>query len=72
MKNDLATVGCVCGENPGPRREIRAFLDQMKQRHIGVADSVAAALGNVNPYTLFDAGLRKEGADVPAFVSTRT
>ncbi len=72
MKNDLATVGCVCGENPGPRREIRAFLDQMKQRHIGVADSVTAALGNVNPYTLFDAGLRKEGADVPAFAPTRT
>ena len=72
VNNDLVTVGCVCGENPGPRREIRAFLDRMKQRHMGVADSVTAALGNVNPYTLFDAGLRKEGADVPAFASTRT
>lgn len=72
VNKDLATVGCVCGENPGPRLEIRAFLDRMKQRHTGVADSVSAALGNVNPYTLFDAGLRKEGADVPAFAPTRT
>jgi hypothetical protein len=33
-----------------------------------VADSVAAALGNVNPYTLFDPALEKAGADLsPAF-----
>jgi hypothetical protein len=33
-------------------------------RHPGVAESIAAALGNVNPYTLFDPRLRKEGADL--------
>jgi hypothetical protein len=33
-----------------------------------VADSITAALGNVNPYTLFDPDLVKRGADLsPAF-----
>ena len=37
-------------------------------RHPGVAESISAALGNVNPYTLFDAALAKDGADLsPAF-----
>jgi tRNA 2-thiocytidine biosynthesis protein TtcA len=64
----LQTVGCVCGERDSVRREIREFLTTLKQRHPGVAESISAALGNVNPYTLFDAALAKEGADLsPAF-----
>ena len=38
-------------------------LAGLKTRHPGVADSIGAALGNVNPYTLFDSALAKEGAD---------
>jgi len=64
----LETVGCVCGDKESVRREIREFLATLRARHPGVAESVAAALGNVNPYTLFDAMLTKPGADVgPAF-----
>jgi len=64
----LEVVGCVCGEKDSVRREIRAFLSTLKARHPGVAESVAAALGNVNPYTLFDPALDKPGADLsPAF-----
>ena len=64
----LETVGCVCGDKDSVRREIRAFLTTLRARHPGVAESVAAALGNVNPYTLFDAALAKDGADLsPAF-----
>ncbi|MCI0548759.1 MAG: PP-loop domain-containing protein [Candidatus Rokubacteria bacterium] len=54
------TVKCVCADQDGPRREIRAFLAELGAHHPGVADSVAAALGNVNPFTLFDAGLARE------------
>jgi tRNA 2-thiocytidine biosynthesis protein TtcA len=46
-------IACVCGEKESIRREIREFIDTMKSRHAGIADSVTAALGNVNPYTLF-------------------
>ena len=46
-------IACVCGEKESIRREIREFIDTMKARHVGIADSVTAALGNVNPYTLF-------------------
>ena len=67
--HELTTVGCVCAEKDGPRSEIRGFLAEMGERHAGVAGSVAAALGNVNPYTLFDGRLRREGADAPAFAS---
>ena len=64
----LETVGCVCGEKDSVRREIRDFLTALKSRHPGVAESISAALGNVNPYTLFDAALAKDGADLsPAF-----
>ena len=64
----LATVGCVCGEKDSVRREIRGFLATLKDRHPGVGESISAALGNVNPYTLFDAALAKDGADLsPAF-----
>jgi tRNA 2-thiocytidine biosynthesis protein TtcA len=64
----LDTVGCVCGEKDSVRREIREFLAGLRSRHPGVAESIAAALGNVNPYTLFDPDLAKEGADLsPAF-----
>jgi tRNA 2-thiocytidine biosynthesis protein TtcA len=64
----LATVGCACADKVSVRGEIRAFLGELGARHPGVADSIAAALGNVNPYTLFDPALEKAGADVsPAF-----
>src|SRR5439155_313402 len=48
----LPTIGCVCGDRDGVRREIREFLAGLRGRHAGVAESIAAALGNVNPYTL--------------------
>jgi tRNA 2-thiocytidine biosynthesis protein TtcA len=64
----LVTVPCVCGEKASVRREIRDFLAGLRARHGGVPESIAAALGNVNPYTLFDPALCKTGADVsPAF-----
>ena len=46
-------ISCVCSEKESVRREIREFLDSMKVRHTGISDSVIAALGNVNLYTLF-------------------
>jgi len=62
------TVGCACGERESVRSEIREFLARIKERHAGVPESMAAALANVNPYTLFDPALSKEGADIsPAF-----
>jgi tRNA 2-thiocytidine biosynthesis protein TtcA len=64
----LLTIGCVCGDKESVRREIREFLADLKSRHPGVADSITAALANVNPYTLFDPALAKDGADLsPAF-----
>lgn len=45
-------IACVCSEKESVRREIRDFLDTMKSRHIGISDSIIAALGNVNLYTL--------------------
>ena len=66
----LATIGCSCSDKAGVRTELRAFLTTLRARHPGVAESVAAALGNVNPYTLFDPALEKPGADLsPAFES---
>src|SRR5262245_20183074 len=66
----LSPVGCVCGEKDSVRREIRSLLEAVKRRHPGVSESITAALGNVNPYTLCDLGLTKEGADAPpAFAS---
>ena len=62
------TIGCVCGEKESVRREIRDFLTTLRGRHPGVPESISAALGNVNPYTLFDPALTKPGADIsPAF-----
>ena len=50
------------------RREIRDFLARLREGHPGVAESITAALANVNPYTLFDPALTKPGADIsPAF-----
>src|SRR2546428_2549131 len=46
-------IACVCGEKESVRREIREFLVGMKSRHVGISDSITAALGNVNLYTLF-------------------
>ena len=66
----LTTVGCACSDKPSVRGEIRAFLATLRARHPGVGDSVTAALGNVNPFTLFDPALEKPGADLsPAFES---
>ena len=68
-QDDLVGIGCVCAEKDGPRKDIRAFLERMNQNYADVPESVTAALANVNPYTLFDSKLQKEGADVsPAFV----
>ncbi len=67
LAKGLVPIGCACGEKEGPRSEIREFLDTMRSRHIDVDECVSAALSNVNPYTLFDRKLRKEGADQPAF-----
>jgi tRNA 2-thiocytidine biosynthesis protein TtcA len=60
----LSPIGCVCGEKASVRGEIRQFLATLRARHPGVAESIAAALGNVNPYTLYDPALDKPGADV--------
>jgi tRNA 2-thiocytidine biosynthesis protein TtcA len=66
----LAPVGCVCGEKESIRREIRSLLAGVKRRHPGVSESIIAALGNVNPYTLSDPDLTKAGAEAPpAFAS---
>jgi tRNA 2-thiocytidine biosynthesis protein TtcA len=45
-------IACVCSEKESVRKEIREFLDDMRARHVGISDSVTAALGNVNLYTL--------------------
>lgn len=58
----MSSVGCVCGEKESVRREIREFLDGLRAPHPGVAESIGAALANVNPYTLFDPALVKPGA----------
>lgn len=63
----LAPVACVCGERDSVRGEIRAFLAGLRERHPGVPESMRAALANVNPYTLLDGRLVKEGADPPPF-----
>jgi hypothetical protein len=47
----------VCSEQENVRREIRAFLASMKSSHIGISDSIIAALGNVNLYTLLGENL---------------
>ena len=62
----LAPIGCVCGDRDSVRREIRSFLAMLDAHHAGVRESLAAALGNVNPYMLFDAALHKNGT-APAF-----
>jgi tRNA 2-thiocytidine biosynthesis protein TtcA len=56
-------IACVCSENESVRREIREFLDAMKSRHVGISDSITAALGNVNLYTLFAAADCTDYAD---------
>jgi len=61
---ELPTVGCVCGDRDGVRREVRDFLTRLRDRHVGVPESITAALGNVNTYTLF--GPELDRADEPA------
>jgi tRNA 2-thiocytidine biosynthesis protein TtcA len=63
----MPTIGCVCGDRDGPRRQIRQFLEGLSRDHSGIRESLTAALGNVAPFTLFDPGLRKAGGDPPAF-----
>jgi len=66
----LHTVGCVCADRDSVRRELRTFLAGLTARRPGVAESIVAALGNVNPYTLLDPHLVKAGADPsPAFTA---
>ena len=66
----LRIVGCACGGRDGVRRELRAFLAGLAERRPGVLESIVAALGNVNPYTLLDPDLVRTGADPsPAFVA---
>jgi hypothetical protein len=36
----------------------------MKSRHVGISDSIIAALGNVNLYTLFGETLSEDAAEV--------
>src|SRR5215813_12181228 len=45
-------IGCVCSEKESIRKEIRAFLEDMRSRHPGIPASITASLANVNPYTL--------------------
>jgi tRNA 2-thiocytidine biosynthesis protein TtcA len=45
-------IACVCGEKESVRKEIRQFLDTMKVGHRGVPESISAALGNVDLYSL--------------------
>jgi tRNA 2-thiocytidine biosynthesis protein TtcA len=61
----LPTIGCVCGDRDGVRREIRDFLAGLRGRHVGVPESIVAALGNVNPYTLFAPVLDTAESDGP-------
>jgi tRNA 2-thiocytidine biosynthesis protein TtcA len=53
-------IACVCSEKENVRQEIREFLDAMKSRHVGISDSITAALGNVNLYTLFGENAPRE------------
>jgi tRNA 2-thiocytidine biosynthesis protein TtcA len=62
----LAPIGCVCADRDSVRRDIRSLLSTLDARHPGVRESIAAALGNVTPYMLFDAALHKNGI-TPAF-----
>jgi tRNA 2-thiocytidine biosynthesis protein TtcA len=45
-------IACVCSDKESVRREIREFLDSMRSRHAGISESMIAAMGNVNLYTL--------------------
>ncbi len=45
-------IACICSEKESVRKEIREFLEIMKSRHVGITDSLMAALGNINLYTL--------------------
>jgi tRNA 2-thiocytidine biosynthesis protein TtcA len=49
----LPVVKCVCSEKDGVRREIRELLTGLERLHPGIPASIAAALGNVHPGSLF-------------------
>jgi tRNA 2-thiocytidine biosynthesis protein TtcA len=57
-------IACVCSEKESVRREIREFIDTIKSRHVGISDSIIAALGNVNLYTLFGENPPNTAAEV--------
>ncbi|HEY3187896.1 MAG TPA: ATP-binding protein [Solirubrobacteraceae bacterium] len=61
----LPTIGCICGDRDGVRREIRTFLAGLRAHHAGIPESIAAALGNVNPNTLFLGGGLCPPSDAP-------
>lgn len=52
QESGFPLIPCVCSEKESVRAEIRRFLEDLKARHSGVPESIQAALGNVNMYTL--------------------
>ena len=62
----LPTVGCVCADKASVRGEIRDFLRVLRARHPGIDDSILAALGNVNAFTLFDPPLGEANGNAGA------
>src|SRR5262245_34020658 len=60
----LLVVKCVCSDKDGVRRELRAILDGLRQRHPGVPASIAAALASARPD--LDSGRRGEPGTIAA------
>ena len=60
-------IACVCSEKESVRREIREFLDTMRSRHAGISESMIAAMGNVNLYTLFGESAQDPVCSEPEF-----
>src|SRR5215467_11919732 len=60
-------IACVCSEKESVRREIREFLDSMRSRHAGISESITAAMGNVNLYTLLGENAQDPVCSEPEF-----
>jgi len=60
-------IACVCSEKESVRREIREFLESMKSRHAGISESMIAAMGNVNLYTLLGENAQDPVCSEPEF-----
>jgi tRNA 2-thiocytidine biosynthesis protein TtcA len=60
-------IACVCSEKESVRREIREFLESMRSRHAGVSESMMAAMGNVNLYTLIGENAQDPVCSKPEF-----